>query len=305
MTREELNQEKQQEIFTEQKDEKRRKTTIFFFILSFCIILCFLAFYLYTTYVSTKILSVREYRIVNEKVPNSFNGLKIIQFSDLHYGTTVFISEIKNLVKEINARTPDIVVFTGDLIDINYDLKTEEQEIIIRELNKITASLGKYAVSGEEDNELFFTIMKQSNFEVLSNSYELVYKDDASPIMLIGIDSYLSNRSNMEEAFKYYSDSTHNSNVFSIAILHEPDNADNLLDEYNVTLALAGHSHNGSIRIPFVGGIYKYDGAKKYIDAHYIIDNTELFISGGIGTNGSGIRLFCRPSINFFRISNT
>lgn len=304
MTREELNQEKQQEILSEQRDEKRKKLTIFFFKLSFCIVIGFIVFYLYTTFISTKLLSVNEYRVVNNKLPDNFNGLKIVHFTDLHYGTTVFIDDIKKLVKEINERAPDIVVFTGDLIDSSYNINTNEQENVSKELNKIKASLGKYAISGEDDDDVFLTVMKQSNFEIINNSYELVYKDADVPIMLIGIDSSIENRGNISDAYSYYSEPSHNSNIFSIALFHEPDSIDNILSQYNSDIYLAGHSHNGTIRLPFIGGIHKYEGAKKYVDSYYKIKSSDFYISSGVGTNGPGFRLFCRPSINFFRISN-
>ena len=67
---------------------------------------------------------------------------------------------------------------------------------------------------------------------------------------------------------------------------------------------LMGHSHNGNIRLPFIGAISKVDGAKKYDQEYYKIKNSELFISSGMGTNGPGFRLFCRPSFNFVRVSN-
>ena len=135
MTREELNQEKQQEIFSEERHEKRKKITIFIFKLCFFIVVGFIAFYVYTTFVSSKVLSVKEHRIVNEKLPDNFNGLKVLQFSDLHYGTTIFKSELKKLVKEINKRSPDLVVFTGDLIDKNYELN-EIDDTYINEVYK-------------------------------------------------------------------------------------------------------------------------------------------------------------------------
>lgn len=304
MTREELNQEKQQEIFSEERHEKRKKITIFIFKLCFFIVVGFIAFYVYTTFVSSKILSVKEHRIVNEKLPDNFNGLKVLQFSDLHYGTTIFKSELKKLVKEINKRSPDLVVFTGDLIDKNYELKTDEQEQIINLLKSIDASLGKYAVSGEEDDEIFLTIMKESNFEVLSNSYELIYSNADKPILLIGLDSLLLDKSDLTGGFSYYSEPTHNSNIFSITLTHEPDIIDSILDEYPTDLILAGHSHNGSIVIPFIGGVHRIDGARKYYKDYYEFGDTQVFISSGIGTNGPGFRLFCRPSFNFFRISN-
>lgn len=305
MTREELNQDKQQEIFDEQKHEKRKKITIFVFKIVFFVIIGVLIFYLYTTFVSSKVLSVKEYRVVNNRVPNNFNGLKIVHFSDLHYGTTVFIDDLKHIVDEMNKRNPDLVLFTGDLIDKNYDLSIDEQEEIIKQLKRIKAALGKYAIPGEEDKDEFITLMNQGEFDVLANSYDLIYKDDDTPILLIGLDSLLADKSDVKSGFSYFNEATHNSNIFSITLAHEPDVVDEILNSYSTDLFLAGHSHNGNIRIPFVGGIYKVDGAKNYHQEFYSLDKTNVYISSGIGTNGPGFRLFCRPSINFFRISNT
>jgi predicted MPP superfamily phosphohydrolase len=76
------------------------------------------------------------------------------------------------------------------------------------------------------------------------------------------------------------------------------------MSNYTTDLFLAGHSHNGNIRIPFINkSIYKVEGAKKYDQDYYKIKNSNLYISSGLGTT-NGIRLFCRPSINFFRLSN-
>lgn len=304
MTREELNQQKQEEILNEERREKRKKTTLFMLKAAGAIIVGFLIFYLYTTYVSSRIVSVKEKRIVNEKVPENFNGLKVIQFSDLHFGTTIFMNEVESLVKKINSRNPDIVVFSGDLIDISYDLQTTEQEELIKQLKKINAKLGKYAVGGDEDKESFLTIMNQSDFIVLDNNYELIYNNSSSPILLVGLGSLLNNNQDVKKAFSYYSIPTYNSNIFSITLAHEPDSIDYVLENYNTNLFLAGHSHNGTVRIPFIGGIYGVEGAKKYNNPYYKVNDTDLFISSGIGTNGPGFRLFCRPSVNFFRISN-
>lgn len=303
MTREELNKYKQQEITNELKRENRKKITLFVFKMSGLLVLGFLLFYLYTTYVSTGLLLVKEERVVNSKLPSIFDGLKVIQFSDLHYGSTVFYDEVKDVVEEINKRKPDIVVFTGDLIDANYDLKTEEQEKLITLLKKIEVKLGKYAVTGEEDEEIFHTIMKQSDFFILENDYELIYNESSQPILLIGLSSKLNDDINIEEGFSYFTESTHNANIFTITLVHEPDTADKILSNYSTDLLLSGHSHNGNIRLPILGALYKYEGARKYDQEYYKIKDTDLYVSSGIGTNGPGFRLFCRPSINFFRIS--
>ena len=272
------------------------------FKFSFYIIIGFLLFYLYTTFISTRIISVHEERIINKKVPDSFNGLKIAHFSDLHYGSTYFINELKDVVKKINKRKPDIVVFTGDLIDKNYDLTMSEQEKIIKELKNIDSTLGKYAIYGEEDNSIFETVMRQSGFDILDNNYDIIYNNSNDPFILIGLNS--NNESNLVSAFSYFKEPTHNSNIFSVTLIHEPDMVDSVSENNTSDLFLAGHSHNGYIVFPFIGGIYKIQGAKKYNAPYYKIEDSHLYISSGLGTNGPGFRLFCRPSINFFRISN-
>ena len=65
---------------------------------------------------------------------------------------------------------------------------------------------------------------------------------------------------------------------------------------------MAGHSHNGQVRLPFIGAIVKNQGAKKYYNEYYKIKNTDLYISGGIGTSTLPFRLFNRPNINFYRL---
>ena len=191
MTREELNQQKQKEIIQEELREKRKKLIILGFKIVILIVTGFLLFYTYTTYVSNTMMIVKEERIKNSKIPNQFSGLKIIHFSDLHYGTTFFEKQLKNMVKEINLRNPDLVVFTGDLIDKEYKISSEEIEIVSKHLNRIKTKLGKYAVNGEEDKDNFTTIMNQSGFIILDNDYELIYNDGTKEILLVGLEPYV------------------------------------------------------------------------------------------------------------------
>lgn len=303
MTRKEMNEEIQNEIFQEENREKIKKIVKIIIKTIFIVAILSTAFFFYTTYVSTVKIVVREYRVKNKKIPNSFNGLKIIQFSDLHFGSTMFNENVKEIVKLSNERKPDIIVFTGDLINKEYDLtkNVKEQEKLIKELKKMNATLGKYAILGDEDNEMISTIFNQSDFTILRNEYDLIYKNENTPILLTGISS---KNQDINKAFSYFKEENHNSNIYTITLIHEPDKTDNIINSYNPDLVLAGHSHNGDIRIPFVNySIFKIEGAKKYDQDYYKINNTKLYISSGLGTK-NGIRLFCRPSINFFRLSN-
>lgn len=301
MTREELNKSIQDEIQDEVNTKRRKKIIVILIKVIISITIFFSLFFMYTTYISTVIIGVREYRIINSKIPNAFNGIKIIQFSDLHFGSTMFNDDVTKVIKLSNQRNPDIIVFTGDLIDKKYKLKSKEQETLIKNLKNMHASLGKYAILGDEDNEQVSTIFNQSEFTILRNDSELIYNNNDNPILLIGIND---RDIDIDKAFSYFKSDNHNSNIYSITILHKPDTIDTIRSSYNSDLYLAGHSHNGNIRIPFIKkALFKMDGAKKYDQDYYEIDNSKLYISSGLGTQ-NGIRLFCRPSINFYRLSN-
>lgn len=303
MTREELNEEIQKEIEKEQNAETRKRIIKLVLKWTFILVVACTLFFTYTTYVSTVKIGVREYRIKNKKIPDSFNGLKIVQLSDLHFGSTMFTDDIKKIKKISNKRKPDIVVYTGDLINKKYDLTSEEQEKIIKELKGIDATLGKYAILGDEDNEKISTIFNQSDFTILRNEYDLIYKDDNNPILLIGLTSIKKDQ-DVEKAYSYFKEETHNADIYTITIMHEPDVVDDIIDTHPTNLFLAGHSHNGNIRIPFAKySLFKVENAKKYDQDYYKIKDSKLYVSSGLGTP-KGIRLFCRPSINFFRLSN-
>lgn len=304
VTREEKNKEIQKEIENEKSREKRVKIVKIFFEIIFIIIILFFVFYLYARYLPTVGLIVKEERITNQKIPTSFNGTKIIHFSDLNYGATIYEDELKNLVRVINKRKPDIVVFTGNIINKDYKVSTKEQEKIIKQLKNIDTTIGKYAVMGKNDNrDSFTTIMNQSNFIILDNNYDLIYNNN-TPILITGASSYVNGDRDIDNTFKYFKEETHNSNIYTISIMSETEDLDEIITNYNPDLVLAGNSLNGEIRLPLIGGIIPQEGSSKYIDEYYKVNSTEVFISSGIASPTVGFRLFNNPSINLFRLTN-
>ena len=210
---------------------------------------------------------------------------------------------LNNITKLINERKPDIIIFTGDLIAKNYSLSQEEKSFLENELKKMTATYGKYAIMGDEDNEESTTLLSESDFTVLNNDSEIIYGDNDSTLLLVGLSS-VEKKQDIDKAYNYFQDETHNKNIYTIAFLHEPDLVDDILKTNTTDLFLAGHSHNGNVRIPFLNiAVFKRRGSLKYDQEYYEIGKSKLFISSGLGTE-NGIRLFCRPSINFFRLSN-
>ena len=302
VTREEMNKDIQEEIENEGIKKKRKKVIKIVLKIISILLIFIVLFVLYNKYISTSIITVKEKRITTNRIPDSFNGTKIIHFSDLQYGSNIFIKQVNKLVKKINTRNPDIIVFTGDLIEEKYNIKSNETEKLINSLNQIKANIGKYAVSGDEDNDNFTTILTQAGFTVLDNSYDLIYNKENNPILITGLSSNDKNR-NIDKAFEYFKDSKNNQNIYSILIMHEADDIDKVLKKYNVDLSFAGSNLNGMIYIPKIGGLLTRKNSKKYTKSYYKLNNTQLYVSSGIGTDNIGIRLFNRPSINFIRLA--
>ena len=294
MTREEINENLQDEIDLEEKKKNRKKIVLNVIKIILLIIALFIVFFFVNKYINTGIIKVNEKRIINEKIPDNFNGIKIIQVSDIKYGSNINNDDINKLVKIINERKPDIVLYTGNLIDDEYKLDSKEREKIINSLQKIDASLGKYAVYGDEDKEDFMTIMNQSGFTILNNSKDLIYNEGNTPITLVGLDIY--SKSNLNEAFKDI-----NNSFYSIVIANSDYYVDDLI-KFKPNLVLVGGNSNGYIRLPVVGGLIK--GEHKYTNPYYEKDGIKIYVSSGIGTDNIGIRFNNLPSINFFRISN-
>ena len=278
-----------------------KKVIIILVIIILAISLCLL----YSRFIATKGLKVKEYKVVNSKITDSYHGLKIIHLTDIHYGSTVNEKELNNIVDKVNEIQPDIVVMTGDLIDerLSYD-----KDIIINCLSRIEAKLGKFAVSGNHDIPLddYNYIVKESGFTSLDNKYELIYSKSNEPIIISGIGYGDEDIGIKTEQFDKYISELKTDDIkpiYSILLVHEPDTVDNLdLNKYD--LILAGHSHAGQVRLPIIGKLYTPEGAKKYYDEYYKINNTDLYISSGLGTSLYKFRLFNKPSFNFYRITN-
>lgn len=280
------------------KEENKEKHTIRNII--FIIIIIGITTLLWARYVSTSGLIVKEFAINTTNLNEDYDGLKIVQFSDLHYGSTIGIEETKNVVKEINKQKPDIIVFTGDLVEDKVVLSEKKVNNLIKELSKLNPTIETLAVMGNHDydHDYWNQITEKLDWHILDNTYKYVYYNSKTPIVFVGLDDYLNGEPNYENAFSYLNE--RDDDLYTIVLAHEPDQVDEFKN-YNFDLVLSGHSHLGQVRLPFIGAIYTPKGSKKYYDEHYKINNADLYINGGIGTSVINFRFFNKPSIYLFR----
>ena len=120
-----IEKEIKKEVKIEKKEKRKKRNRKFLaFIISLLII-----FFIYSYFIEPNLLVVNEKVILSSNIKEDLHGIKIVHFSDLHYGSSINSKNIKKVINKINELEPDIVVFTGDLLDIRYTEKYTKKEI--------------------------------------------------------------------------------------------------------------------------------------------------------------------------------
>jgi len=258
-------------------------------IIFITLIIIFLSL-IYSRFIGITILKTNEISLT-DTIDKSYNGLKIVHFTDLHYKKIITEKRVKELINEINKLKPDLVIFTGDLINKDYTLQNNDINFLIEQLSKIESKYGCYSILGDNDTKDIETIKNiylQSNFILLDNTSDTIYNESNNKILITNTITETTDPS-----------------IYQIYLTHTPDEIDNILSKNNsINLILGGHSLNGSINIPYLKKLFLPINAKKYYEPHYKINNTNIYISNGIGVDRINFRFFNQPSINFYRIKS-
>jgi hypothetical protein len=281
---------KNEEELLEEKKSNKLKVFIFILILLISFII------VYGRFVEPSFMLVNEISIEDNKLDKSFGTLKIIHFSDILFGSTTDIETIKEVVQTINDKKGDIVIYTGDLVYSEAILDEKSINEIEEELAKIKSKYGKYYVSGDNDTkfESYSTLMENAGFVSLNDDYKILYNEDGISLLISGV-KYSSSLRFLDE-IQY--------DGFKINIMHTPDTMDKI-DHLNYNYVFAGHALKNQINVPLVNKLLLKKGSKMYYKDHYKINDTNLYISNGIGCDKFKYRLNSIPSINVYRIKNT
>jgi len=246
-------------------------------------------------------ITTTQIQYVNPKIPEEFNGYRIVHISDLH--NKLFGKAQERLLEKIRAVSPDIIVITGDLIDRRkFDLETAM--VFVRGAVKIAPV---YYVSGNHEawSGAYSNIsqaLKSSGVHVLDDTKTTLVKGKGK-IEILGLSdpdflrySYLdgTNTSKLKEHLERLSDDA----IFQILLCHRPELFDIYVRE-NLDLIFSGHAHGGQVRIPFVGGLVAPDQGlfPKYTAGAYTKNQSTLIVSRGLGNSIIPIRIFNRPEI--------
>ncbi len=279
---------------------------LFIFLLILLLLLAGLT--CYARFIEPYNLKTTEVELHSPKIPEG-TQLTIGVFSDTHFSNAYTTEDFEKVIDAFAEMKPDVIVFTGDLIDF-YNNYTENHDPsgISEQLLRLEAPLGKYAITGNHDyadNAVteIRGILENGGFTVLSNaSLVLPYGDFANDphFVLTGLDDY---------AIGHGEPSITQNNIssdYNIVLCHEPDVAD-MITGSETDLMISGHTHAGQINIPFLTSFVLPKFGEKYIYGLFEFEENpdmKLYVTSGIGMTKLPLRFRARPEVAKLVIKN-
>ena len=240
-------------------------------------------------------LEISRYEVKSQKLPESFDGFKIVQLSDLHGAE--FGDDGMELVEKVKELEPDIIALTGDFVTDEGDLAAVEKLA-----GRLTELCPVYFVSGNHEFGSGLAvkvrnILERAGVKYLSNEYLTISRGEDG-ILLGGVEDPLAYADMLspDELAQKMNDAA--PDAFKILLGHR----NYWMTEYPelpVDLIFCGHAHGGLIRIPGVGGLIGTDrrlfpdfDAGQFNNGRYT-----LIVSRGLGNSVPIPRVFNRPEI--------
>jgi predicted MPP superfamily phosphohydrolase len=259
---------------------------------------------------------VRKVKVKFPGLPKSFKGYKIIQISDVHSGSFSDPGKLQHAVDLINEQKPDLVLFTGDMVNNVAD----EFKPFIPLFSQIQAKDGKFAVLGNHDYgdyvswaspkakkdnlETLIDYEKQAGFDMLRNEHRVIEKN-GEQLYILGVENWglkpFPQFGKIDDALKNVPES-----ATKILMSHDPTHFDYVVKKHpgNIHLTLSGHTHGMQFgldlkNIKWSPVQYRYP---KWADL-YESEGKLLYVNRGFGVLGYPGRVGVLPEITLFELS--
>ncbi|MFH1721565.1 MAG: metallophosphoesterase [Candidatus Altiarchaeota archaeon] len=251
-------------------------------------------------FVEPYLLKVNRVTFADEDVPDSFVGKKIVFVSDIHHGPFFSIERVGDLVDEINALEPDLVLMGGD-----YVYKDPEYIApVFQEFSRLKAPLGVFGVLGNHDHwegaSAARIEMAAAGITNLDNRAVWVTEGEGK-IKIGGVGDVWEDVQIISPTIEDV-----NNSDFVILLSHNPEYAEEITTD-KVDYMLSGHTHGGQVT---VFGLYAPalddlapKTKQKYRSGLVETIHTKVFVTKGVGTIGYPIRFFARPEITLITLT--
>lgn len=261
---------------------------------------------------------VHRLKVVLPNLPDAFNGLRIVQISDIHSGSFVSTSPLEEAVRIVNEQKADIVFFTGDLVND----RAVEVEPHMAALSKIKAPMGVYSTLGNHDYGDYATWdsaeAKRNNLEDLKKKHaqlgwklmmneHVALERGEDKIALIGIENWGGNLNfpkygDMKKAYA----GAENYPV-KLLLSHDPSHWDKQvrLEYKDIDITFSGHTHGFQFGIEIPG--FRWSPSQyvyKEWAGLYTQENQHIYVNRGLGFLGYPGRVGILPEITVMELYN-
>lgn len=254
----------------------------------------------YSTQIEPNALAVTEIDIPIKNLPDTFEGYRIIQISDIHAGTWMNRERLMTVVDRVNEQNPDLIAITGDFITLGK--VSWVADILMNPLSQLRAPDGVVAVLGNHDHwtnpHALREVLQASNVQELANDC-IVLERGIGKLAIGGVDDVWEKQADLDRVIERLP----NDNTPAILLAHEPDFADETARTGRFALQLSGHSHGGQIRLPFFGALILPDLGKKYPIGQYQVRDMIQYTNRGVGMIPPAVRLGCPPEITVLTLT--
>jgi predicted MPP superfamily phosphohydrolase len=260
---------------------------------------------------------VKKVPLIFPNLPDAFQGLRMVQISDLHTGSYMGTKHLSDAVDLIMKEKADIIFFTGDLVN---DLHTEALEF--REvLSRLKATMGVYSILGNHDYGDYYRwpsqeaknenlrLLKSFHGEVgwrlLLNEHIYLEKDNQK-IGLIGVENYSGHRNFSRYGSMTKATENYEIQPVNILLSHDPSHWDaEINNKYKyIDLMLSGHTHGFQFGVEIPG--FRWSPVqyfyKQWADL-YKTENQYLYVNRGLGFIGYPGRVGILPEITVFELN--
>jgi predicted MPP superfamily phosphohydrolase len=250
-----------------------------------------------------------------KSLPNSFQGMRIVQLSDIHLaGFYNHPGYIKKMVKMVNELEPDLICFTGDMVH-NF---ADEVDPFTEILNELHAPQGKYAVLGNHDYGVYYkwasTEEEAANLErvkeqIRASGFDLLLNENRTialkgdSLALIGVENWgkppFPQYGQLDRAISGV-DPDH----IKILLSHDPSHWDlQVCNKEDIALTLSGHTHGMQLGIEI--GKFRWSPSRwayKHWAGLYAENGQQLYVNRGLGYTGFPGRVGIRPEITLLTL---
>src|SRR5258705_7712789 len=261
-------------------------------------------------------IRVRKVSLAFPELPEGFDGIKIIQLSDIHSGSFASPRFLENAISLTLDQGADVIFFTGDLVN---DRSIEAEEFG-RIFERIKAPMGVYSILGNHDYgdyvqwdkledkrknlQTLINLQKEFGWKMLNNAHTYLERND-SRIGLVGVENWSRNMrfqkyGNMKVAVENFENQP-----FNILLSHDPSHWNGEVTKAypHMDLTLSGHTHGMQYGIDIPG--FRWSPVKyfykEWMDL-YENKSQRLYVNRGLGFIGYPGRVGILPEITVFEL---